>query len=72
MRPAEIVLRYIGPAVTGAPARDLSRADVERIAYRRALARTAASGSRPPRPSTKETNAVAAELAARGRYRKET
>lgn len=64
-----ILLRYVGPAVTGAPARDLTWHDVERIAYRRALASTAADGIRPPRPTADQINATAASLAERGRYR---
>lgn len=66
--PSEIVLRYVGPPVTGAPARDLTRGDVARIAYRRALALTAADGIRPPTPSPSQISATVASLVARGRY----
>ena len=62
------VLHFVGPAVTGAPARDLMVEDLERIAFRRAFARTAASGLRPPRPSIPEVKAVTADLVVRGRY----
>lgn len=66
--PSEVVLEFVGPAVTGVPARDLTRADVARIAYKRALAQTAADGIRPPKPSPSQISATMADLVKRGRY----
>lgn len=68
MPPPEVVLRFVGPAVRGAPARDLTRRDIARIAYRRAFALTAADGIRPPQPDASQIRSTAADLVARGRY----
>jgi hypothetical protein len=64
----EVVLRFVGPAVRGAPARDLTRADIARLAYRRAFASTAGDGIRPPKPSPEEIRRMTGDLVARGRY----
>lgn len=65
---AERVLKFIGPAVRGAPARDLTRTDIARIAYRQAFALTAADGIRPPKPSPNDIRRTTTALVARGRY----
>jgi hypothetical protein len=70
MSRADVVLLFVGPRVSGAPARDLRHSDIERIAYRRAFAKTAADGVRPPRPTSEDIRSVTADLVARGRYRK--
>lgn len=62
------VLRFVGPAVVGAPARDLTAHDLDRLAYKAALAKTHADGVRPPRPTAAEIQAVSDQLTARGRY----
>lgn len=64
-----VLLRYVGPPVTGAPARNLRRSDLERIAYRRRLAESASDGVRPSSVSNADVNAAIAELTARGRYK---
>lgn len=69
MRRTEPVLRFVGPAVTGAPARDLMLRDLTRIAYRRALSLTIADGVRPPRqPTPAQIADVVRSLTIRGRY----
>lgn len=69
--PTAVFLVYVGPrAVSGAPARDLTRHDVARIAYRRALSLTTADGIRPPQPDATSIRETAADLVGRGPYRR--
>jgi hypothetical protein len=66
--PTQVLLRFVGPAVRGAPARDLTRHDIERIAYRQALALTYADGIRPATPTAAAIRQMTDDLVARGRY----
>lgn len=69
--PGEPVLLFIGPGrFAGIPARDLTESDLARIAYRRALAETAADGKRPdPRnPDPAALAAITAELTSSGLF----
>jgi hypothetical protein len=64
-------LRYVGPgSFRGAPARDLTTADINRLAYQRAIASSGADGIRPDRahPDPDLVKAITAELTGSGLY----
>lgn len=67
----EIVLAYVGPRIAaGVPARDLTAADLARLAYRAAANAGLADGIRPdPRdPDHERAAAIAERLTAKGIY----
>lgn len=65
-----VVLRFTGHGRAGAPERDLTAADLARLAYTEAARRTLADGTRPdPRkPDPEIAAAIARRLVASGAY----
>lgn len=73
-RAAGVVLRYAGRGpFRGAPARDLTDADIARLAYRRSLTGTGAEGIRPDpaNPDPDVVSTITAELTGSGLYEPE-
>lgn len=63
--PLAVALRYRGPKRGGAPARDLTRADVHRIAYRRKFAE---EGRRPTEVTADDIRRTTTDLVNGGSY----
>jgi hypothetical protein len=61
----DVVLRYVGPARGGAPARDLTRSEVHRIAYRRKFSQ---EGRRPTEITADDIRRTTTSLVGSGSY----
>jgi hypothetical protein len=70
---AEVALTFVGEEVgaAGAPARDLTEADIARLTYERQSSEMAAEGKRPDKrdPDPKVSGQIVRDLTATGRYR---